>query len=57
MATPIVPADPLEVVFMASPETAPPTAGAASLIGTTIEWYDNSSDQTYDLRFLAIHGA
>ncbi len=46
MATPIVPADPLEVVFMASPETAPPTAGslkrvvAASLIGTTIEWYD-----------------
>lgn len=46
MATPIVPADPLEVVFMASPETAPPTAGsikrivAASLIGTTVEWYD-----------------
>ncbi|MFI8265955.1 hypothetical protein [Streptomyces sp. NPDC085665] len=30
---------------------------AASLIGTTIEWSDNSSDQTYDLRFLAIHGA
>ncbi|MFE9219382.1 hypothetical protein ACFYN3_23890 [Streptomyces lavendulae] len=56
MATPIVPADPLEVVFMASPETAPPTAGslkrvvAASLIGTTIEWYDNSSDQGYHLR-------
>ena len=24
---------------------------AASLIGTTIEWYDNSSDQSYDLRF------
>lgn len=46
VATPIVPADLLEVVFMASPETAPPTAGsikrvvAASLIGTTIEWYD-----------------
>lgn len=46
VATPIVPADPLEVVFMASSETAPPTAGsikgivAASLIGTTVEWYD-----------------
>ncbi|MFJ3725494.1 hypothetical protein ACIPYQ_23385 [Streptomyces sp. NPDC090045] len=56
MATPIVPADPLEVVFMASPETAPPTAGsikrivAASLVGTTIEWYDNSSDQSCHLR-------
>ncbi|MGW7525927.1 hypothetical protein [Streptomyces sp. NPDC054783] len=24
---------------------------AASLIGTTIEWYDNSSDQSYDLVF------
>ncbi|MGP8303328.1 hypothetical protein ACTPOK_36460 [Streptomyces inhibens] len=22
---------------------------ATSLIGTTIEWYDNSSDQSYDL--------
>ncbi len=36
----------LEVVFMVSPESAPPTAGsirrivAASLIGTTVEWYD-----------------
>ncbi|MFK0043930.1 hypothetical protein ACIQU4_07465 [Streptomyces sp. NPDC090741] len=56
MATPIVPADPLEVVFMASPETTPPTAGsikrivAASLTGTTIEWYENSSDQSYHLQ-------
>ncbi|MET9174886.1 MULTISPECIES: hypothetical protein [Streptomyces] len=42
---------------MAAGNTAPPpSAGlgrivAASLIGTTIEWYDNSSDQGYDLRF------
>nr|WSW48613.1 hypothetical protein OG296_01740 [Streptomyces sp. NBC_01001] len=56
MATRKLLVDRLEVVFMASPETAPPTAGsikrivAASLVGTTIEWYDNSSDQTYHLR-------
>ncbi|MDD9375801.1 hypothetical protein M8Z33_03765 [Streptomyces sp. ZAF1911] len=25
---------------------------AASLIGTTIEWYDNSSAQSYHLRLL-----
>jgi hypothetical protein len=37
--------------------SAPPTPDnlkrivAASLIGTTIEWYDNSSDQSYDLLF------
>ncbi|MFD8389624.1 hypothetical protein ACFV2N_10615 [Streptomyces sp. NPDC059680] len=42
---------------MASGTTAPPPPAslprivAASLIGTTIEWYDNSSDQGYDLRF------
>ncbi len=24
---------------------------AASLVGTTIEWYDNSSDQGYELPF------
>ncbi|MFD4730276.1 hypothetical protein ACFWOY_06375 [Streptomyces sp. NPDC058423] len=42
---------------MAAPATAPPAPNslkrivAASLIGTTIEWYDNSSDQSYDLRF------
>ncbi|MFI6646957.1 hypothetical protein ACIBI8_04910 [Streptomyces sp. NPDC050529] len=42
---------------MATPATAPPPASnlrrivAASLIGTTIEWYDNSSDQSYDVRF------
>ncbi|GGQ33947.1 hypothetical protein GCM10010215_67430 [Streptomyces virginiae] len=41
---------------MTSPASAPaPTPSgirrivAASLIGTTIEWYDNSSDQCYDL--------
>ncbi|WP_329316562.1 hypothetical protein OG723_35860 [Streptomyces sp. NBC_01278] len=62
MATPIVPADLLEVVFMASPETAPPTAGsikrvvAASLVGTTIEWYDHSSDQSYHLRLFGAQG-
>jgi len=38
----------LEVVPMSSPATAPPTPSnlkrivAASLIGTTVEWYDNS---------------
>ncbi|MFD7409725.1 hypothetical protein ACFV7R_45680 [Streptomyces sp. NPDC059866] len=42
---------------MASAASPPPTPGnlkrivAASLIGTTIEWYDNSFDQSYDLRF------
>ncbi|MFJ9795458.1 hypothetical protein [Streptomyces sp. NPDC101145] len=42
---------------MSSPASAPTTPSnlkrivAASLIGTTIEWYDNSSDQRYDLRF------
>ncbi len=36
---------------MSSPATVPPAPAslkrivAASLIGTTIEWYDNSSDQ------------
>jgi hypothetical protein len=40
----------LEVVPMSSPATAPPAPAslkrivAASLIGTTIEWYDNSFD-------------
>ncbi|MGW6707691.1 hypothetical protein ACWGDE_22760 [Streptomyces sp. NPDC054956] len=56
MATPDVPADTLEVVHMVSPSTAPKASSgirrivAASLIGTTIEWYDNSSDQSYHLR-------
>ncbi|MFZ3492900.1 hypothetical protein ACODT5_06635 [Streptomyces sp. 5.8] len=56
MATPDVPADTLEVVHMVSPGTVPsPPSGirrivAASLIGTTIEWYDNSSGQSYHLR-------
>ncbi|MFJ2172726.1 hypothetical protein ACIOHE_07455 [Streptomyces sp. NPDC087851] len=42
---------------MASAAPAPPTPAnlkrivAASRIGTTIEWYDNSSDQSYELRF------
>ncbi|MFD5257296.1 hypothetical protein ACFWM5_31290 [Streptomyces bobili] len=41
---------------MTSGTTAPPPPAslnrivAASLIGTTIEWYDNSSDQGCDLR-------
>ncbi|MFJ4696494.1 hypothetical protein [Streptomyces sp. NPDC088766] len=41
---------------MSSPAAAPPAPNnlkrivAASLIGTTIEWYDNSSDQGCDLR-------
>ncbi|MET8244291.1 hypothetical protein ABZV31_07565 [Streptomyces sp. NPDC005202] len=41
---------------MASAASAPPTSAklprivAASLIGTTIEWYDNSSERGYDLR-------
>ncbi|WP_406336784.1 hypothetical protein [Streptomyces sp. NBC_00203] len=45
---------------MSSPATAPPAPTslprivAASLIGTTIEWYDNSSDQSYNLRFCLI---
>ncbi len=40
---------------MASAATAPPPPAslkrivAASLIGTTIEWYDNSPDQSYGL--------
>ncbi|GGR37283.1 hypothetical protein GCM10010282_32390 [Streptomyces roseolus] len=40
-----------EVVHMAAATHAPTSPGsikrivAASLIGTTIEWYDNSSDQ------------
>ncbi|MFI6896857.1 hypothetical protein ACIBM4_22400 [Streptomyces sp. NPDC050256] len=47
---------------MATPATAPPPASnlrrivAASLIGTTIEWYDNSSAQNYDLWFFLIGG-
>ncbi|MFF4748088.1 hypothetical protein [Streptomyces sp. NPDC001268] len=42
---------------MAASATAPPEPSnlrrivAASLIGTTIEWYDNSSDRSYDLLF------
>ncbi|MFF3354034.1 hypothetical protein ACFYWN_15515 [Streptomyces sp. NPDC002917] len=42
---------------MAASASAPPTTRslkrivAASLIGTTIEWYDNSFDQSYDLLF------
>lgn len=46
VATPDVPADTLEVVHMVSPATAPKAPSgirrivAASLIGTTIEWYD-----------------
>ncbi|MFD4743694.1 hypothetical protein ACFWNQ_40865 [Streptomyces virginiae] len=42
---------------MTSPATAAPSATgirrivAASLIGTTIEWYDNSFDQRYELCF------
>ncbi|MFC9244963.1 hypothetical protein ACFT7S_13265 [Streptomyces sp. NPDC057136] len=41
---------------MAAPATAPPAPSnlrrivAASLVGTTIEWYDNSSGHGYDLR-------
>lgn len=41
---------------MASAATAPPTPTnlkrivAASLIGTTIEWYDHPFEQSYDLR-------
>ncbi|MFI5999325.1 hypothetical protein ACIA98_02735 [Streptomyces sp. NPDC051366] len=42
---------------MAASPTAPPAPAsiklvvAASLVGTTIEWYDNSPNQSYDLRF------
>ncbi|MDD9375807.1 hypothetical protein M8Z33_03800 [Streptomyces sp. ZAF1911] len=56
MATPDVPADTLEVVHMVSPGTESKASSgirrivAASLIGTTIEWYDNSFDQGYHLR-------
>ncbi|MFE2164955.1 hypothetical protein ACFXB3_07755 [Streptomyces sp. NPDC059447] len=45
------------MVFMAAPATPSATPGnirrvvAASLVGTTIEWYDNLSDQGYDLLF------
>jgi hypothetical protein len=52
-----VPVDHQEVVPMSSPASAPPAPAslkrivAASLIGTTIEWYDNSSGQSCDLRF------
>ncbi|MEU9954600.1 hypothetical protein [Streptomyces sp. NPDC050982] len=41
---------------MASAATAPPPPAslkrivAASLIGTTIEWYDHPLEQSYDLR-------
>ncbi|MFJ8111360.1 hypothetical protein [Streptomyces sp. NPDC096132] len=51
MTTRNVPANRLEVVPMSSPATAPPPPAdlkrivAASLIGTTIEWYDNSLDR------------
>ncbi|WP_328619345.1 hypothetical protein [Streptomyces sp. NBC_00354] len=40
-----------------TPPTAPPAPGsiklvvAASPVGTTIEWYDNSRNQSYDLWF------
>ncbi len=57
MATPDLPADALEVVHMVSPaanRTSPSGIRrivAASLVGTTIEWYDNSSGQRYDLDF------
>ncbi|WP_412079398.1 hypothetical protein ACLF6K_36250 [Streptomyces xanthophaeus] len=43
---------------MVSPATAAPTRSGigrivgASLVGTTIEWYDNSSDQGCHLRLL-----
>ncbi|MFE4633587.1 hypothetical protein ACFRJ1_09420 [Streptomyces sp. NPDC056773] len=56
MPTPDVPADTLEVVHMVSPGTESKDPSgirrivAASLIGTTIEWYDNSSGQSYHLR-------
>ncbi|GGV91926.1 hypothetical protein GCM10015535_51620 [Streptomyces gelaticus] len=52
-----VPAHRPEVVPMAAPATSLPAPSnlkrivAASLIGTTIEWYDNSSDQSCDLLF------
>ncbi|MEE1794824.1 hypothetical protein PUR28_29295 [Streptomyces sp. BE308] len=42
---------------MAAPAASSPTPGslkrvvAAGLVGTTVEWYDNSSDQSYELRF------
>ncbi|WP_329343835.1 hypothetical protein OG252_45730 [Streptomyces sp. NBC_01352] len=45
---------------MASAATAPPSPEtpaslkrivAASLIGTTIEWYDHPLEHSYDLRF------
>ncbi|MFF0698047.1 hypothetical protein ACFYU4_36090 [Streptomyces tendae] len=45
---------------MSSPATAPPAPNnlkrivAASLIGTTIEWYDNSFDGGWDLRLSMI---
>ncbi|GHD06102.1 hypothetical protein GCM10010313_23810 [Streptomyces violarus] len=57
-----VPANRLEVVPMTSPATAPPPPASlkrivtASLIGTTIEWYDNSFDQGYDLRLCLYDG-
>jgi hypothetical protein len=44
-------------VSSSSPATAPPAPNnlkrivAASLIGTTTEWYDDSFDQSYELRF------
>ncbi|MFD5281665.1 hypothetical protein [Streptomyces rubrogriseus] len=46
------------MVPMSSPATAPPVPApnnlkrivAASLIGTTIEWYDNPLDRSHDLR-------
>ncbi|MFB8038486.1 hypothetical protein ACFC5Z_37390, partial [Streptomyces sp. NPDC056004] len=45
-----VPANRPEVVSMAAPAAFPPAPSnlerivAASLVGTTIEWYDNSTD-------------
>ncbi|WP_204358126.1 MULTISPECIES: hypothetical protein [unclassified Streptomyces] len=63
MPTPDVPADTLEVVHMASTGTDPQAPSgirrivAASLIGTTIEWYDNSSDQSYHLQLFGAQDA
>lgn len=48
---------------MVSPATAAPDRSgitriiSASLIGTTIEWYDNSSDQSYHLRLSGTQGS
>ncbi|MFD8719141.1 hypothetical protein ACFV2H_14325 [Streptomyces sp. NPDC059629] len=52
MATRNVPVERQEVVPMSSPTSSPPAPSnlrrivAASVIGTTIEWYDDSSDRS-----------